>query len=600
MPNAGRSARPGERATWRERFLILGTPPALSLTVYLSTTPLAALGPLIVDRERIGLSVGQGLIAFLVGQVAMAPVFILAGRWVPRVTSDMGRAWATVFALAASAVSRALALGACTYAMGITSSIEFDYRIVSSVVIFAYLIIAAGLVAVDVEHRNVLADLRQRRGELRSIDAALEERAAEVDAELAQAISERLQPTLGRLDEALESLARGHDRGGSLARLTSILDNEVRPLSHEVAAQADAPAVTLLRGPRTIDRRSDWTARVQLGMVIRPLAGASLLFLFFLSQVVRLMDMGEHRRTALLWIVAYFILVLLVRKAVWHVRLPAWLAMLTAGAVFSLALCGIWAGATLSGHPWLSSAWIAAIIGEAFVGFVSAGWTVMEMRRREAQRILVDTIAQLEVSTSLLRQRVWFTTRRLGLVLHGSLQSALLSAVMRISAGEVDDAAIADMKARIKQVVAGLPGLGQGAASVPEVVAHVTEVWAGVCDITCEVADDLEDALLLAPISREAVAEVITEGVQNAVRHGGATRVQLSLHLDGPCMHLTLRDNGRESSGIDGLGSRLLNEVCVSWKRVAEDEGTSLSAVMALMSSDDAERHHRVSHQEEA
>lgn len=586
MLNGRRNRKGGNGPKWHG-LLVLGTPAALSLTVIVVSIPITALGPLVLDPQRIGLSLGQGFLIFFISQVAMVPVFLLAKSWVPRISHPAGRVWATIFSLGVASGARGLALGVTTDALGITSDIEFSYRMVSSFVIFAYLVIASSLVATDSEHRSLLADLRERRAELRTIDDSLQQQVAEIDAELAKVVRERLQPTVDRMDEAINSALRVEDRKKSLENLASIIDEELRPLSHEMADHSDSRPQITRHARGVVDRRNGWTAKVHLGRVIRPWAGVTLLFLYLTSQAVRLMDYGQQRQTALLWIVSFGLMLFVARRALWNVRVSTWLAIVATGLMFSLGVGVVWIGAVASGNPWLPSAWLAGVIGEFAVGLISAGWTVLEMRRVEAKRYLVTTIKRLELSTSLLRQQMWFSTRRLGLVLHGSLQSSLLSAIMRISAGQVDERSVADMKNHIRQALSGLEGGIVDTPDVPSVLASVVDVWEGVCDITCDVSADLDRVLRASPSAREAVSVIVTEGVQNAVRHGGASRAHVAIDSDGECVQVSIRDNGQLVEGREGLGSRLLDEVTLNWSRTIGQEGTLLSAAVVLPLQDE-------------
>lgn len=582
MLNGRRNRTSGNSPKWRDRFLVLGTPAALSFTVIVASIPITALGPLVLDPQRIGLSFGQGLLIFFIGQLAMVPVFLLARSLVPRVPHRVSRTWATVLSLGIASVVRAVAMGASTYALGITNDIEFSYRVGTSFVIFAYLVIASSLVATDSEHRRLLADLRERRAELRAIDGSLRGQVAEVDAELAKVVRERLKPTVDRMDEAIDAAVRAEDRQESLDKLVLIIDEELRPLSHEMANHSDSHPAATRDAHGIADRRNEWTEQVFLGQVIRAWAGVSLLFLYLTSQAVRLMDYGERVQTALLWIVCFGLLLYVARRALWKVRVPTWLAIVVAGLVFSLGLGLVWLGAIALGSPWLPSAWIAGVVGEFVVGLMSASWTVLEMRRIEAKRYLETTIKRLELSTSLLRQQVWFSTRRLGLVLHGSLQSALLSAIMRISAGQVDERSVTEMKNHIGQALVGLNGGFVDSPDVPSVLANVVAVWEGVCDITCDISADLDRVLRASPSAREAVSVIVTEGVQNAVRHGGASRVHVFIESDVECVQVSIRDNGQLIEGREGLGSRLLDEVTLNWSRTTGPEGTLLCAAVVL------------------
>ena len=93
-----------------------------------------------------------------------------------------------------------------------------------------------------------------------------------------------------------------------------------------------------------------------------------------------------------------------------------------------------------------------------------------------------------------------------------------------------------------------------------------------------------DDALLLLhadPGLTAASAEVVREGVGNAVRHGGAEHIDVSVTCDGDgLLQVHVADDGtrREGAGEPGLGSRMLDEVAFRWDREMGPQGTVLSA----------------------
>jgi signal transduction histidine kinase len=86
------------------------------------------------------------------------------------------------------------------------------------------------------------------------------------------------------------------------------------------------------------------------------------------------------------------------------------------------------------------------------------------------------------------------------------------------------------------------------------------------------------------PIAETCVADALNEAVSNAVRHGGADRVDVLINYqlsttDGT-VHMRVEDNG--PALIDrtkkGLGSQILDETSVAWSLDQLDEGHILNA----------------------
>lgn len=113
---------------------------------------------------------------------------------------------------------------------------------------------------------------------------------------------------------------------------------------------------------------------------------------------------------------------------------------------------------------------------------------------------------------------------------------------------------------------------------------EIATLWGSLCAI--EVLVEPGAALVIddQPGMASCCVEVVREAVGNAVRHGGATQVAVSVASNAEgVVTVTAEDNG---SGVGaeprvGLGTRMLDEVCLSWTRVSTDTGTVLSATIA-------------------
>ncbi len=113
-------------------------------------------------------------------------------------------------------------------------------------------------------------------------------------------------------------------------------------------------------------------------------------------------------------------------------------------------------------------------------------------------------------------------------------------------------------------------------------------MWSGLCDVRIDIDRDARAALDADAVCRTTAADVLTEGISNAIRHGGATRVTARLaRMDGNLARIWIWDDGEppRASSKRGLGSRLLDECAVRWSRqpaARRDERTELVADLPL------------------
>jgi K+-sensing histidine kinase KdpD len=112
-------------------------------------------------------------------------------------------------------------------------------------------------------------------------------------------------------------------------------------------------------------------------------------------------------------------------------------------------------------------------------------------------------------------------------------------------------------------------------------VAQVRELstsWAGIAKISYELPDELEDIKGYSQI----LSQLITEGVVNSIRHGGANEIFISATFSEKELQVKIMDNGHLESGTNsrGLGSILFNTFTKSWNLSRKDNQTVLLFVI--------------------
>ena len=98
--------------------------------------------------------------------------------------------------------------------------------------------------------------------------------------------------------------------------------------------------------------------------------------------------------------------------------------------------------------------------------------------------------------------------------------------------------------------------------------------WAGMAKISYELPDEFEDIKGYSQI----LSQLITEGVVNSIRHGGANEIFVSATFGGNELQVKIMDNGQLGSGTNsrGLGSILFSTFAKSWNLSRKDNQTVL------------------------
>lgn len=210
------------------------------------------------------------------------------------------------------------------------------------------------------------------------------------------------------------------------------------------------------------------------------------------------------------------------------------------------------------------------------------------MNQSRAMEASLEEIGD-ELRWSLARAREMHRQQRRALAhaLHGRVQAALASAVLRLemlASSEVNDAAISAVFDDLKQTISTVDLLAESVDSLDVVMERVKSTWAGLVDIELSA-----DAKVLARLSSDATAaiavnDLLTELTYNSVKHGSATEILISISCDERQLCLDLQDNGKQLTQDQhrGLGSSLLDDCAISWSRSRTGERTRTSLLLPV------------------
>ncbi|MEN9805365.1 MAG: hypothetical protein RIS41_2212 [Actinomycetota bacterium] len=148
--------------------------------------------------------------------------------------------------------------------------------------------------------------------------------------------------------------------------------------------------------------------------------------------------------------------------------------------------------------------------------------------------------------------------RHLAGLLHGRVQSRLLGCAMAIEFAGDDPSALQQALDRTRSVLDEEWGAPRDASRS---VGEVLTPWKGLAEIS--VVGEVDEFA-----ADPACVRVVEELVSNAVRHGGARRVDVSIESDGTDRVITVADDGQAlGEGRPGLGTSLLERVGVVDRR---------------------------------
>jgi hypothetical protein len=172
-------------------------------------------------------------------------------------------------------------------------------------------------------------------------------------------------------------------------------------------------------------------------------------------------------------------------------------------------------------------------------------------------------LSQLEerVDDSALSQlrsqgEMFVLAQKVGAYLHGPLRSQFLQLSMELRSGleKADPFDVSHSLSKLRQVVSGI---AEGVEASPDVKEFLTN-WKALIQVDTNI-DDIHIPERIKP----SVTTVVTEAVNNAIRHGNATHVGVFFRYrpDGLLIEVTGSLADPDSPGNTGLGAHIFDDI---------------------------------------
>lgn len=472
-------------------------------------------------------------------------------------------------------------------------SIPLPIRTISA----SLLTLAAMTVVGELVHRRnrfraFMADLNAQSIELSLSRATYSERLQNANAELEASIRSVLDPALSLAAAELDPGAPGRTSVTSARLLQEILRVSVRPMIQTLAVPASIAAPVQPQPPGWAATPTPALRRtIDITDSIRPVLSVVPLRIIGLPVFINALGIPAAIPAVVLLSLTWPLLSII--RRLWPSRyrvLPAGqaIALLTACffVAFGTPMVVLYAipprVADAIGAPF--SWWLSAL---NVLFSVTAAWFVatvfiFERSRRLTEERLIEVNEQIEIAIARMRQEIWFTRRNLTWVLHGPVQSALVSATIRLESGTIVDAA--DRTAiwsSITEAYALLHTTGPADPDFAGFADELTTLWQGVCEISFDDPDSMIERVSADPSATAALIEVVREAVGNAIRHGNATSVDIAVLDSGvDLVGLVIADNGTgvTAGSMPGIGSDLFTSLAYEWSSDSSPQGTTVTA----------------------
>ena len=213
-------------------------------------------------------------------------------------------------------------------------------------------------------------------------------------------------------------------------------------------------------------------------------------------------------------------------------------------------------------------------VGVLFIWITQTGFMTSFLQRiastRDSIRAeLAEISQQMGINEAVARAQSQLHNRELANQIHGEVQNKLLLLAIKADRGHSEG--VDEELARIESL---LIHVGQRGFE-KSLTAHLAELrntWAGFAQLEFDTRAMCQDCDSLGALSK-----IVDEGVNNAIRHGLAQLVQITITCEGFEHSLTIADDGiGPRSGNRGLGSELFNSVSIGdWSLDPRESGGS-------------------------
>jgi signal transduction histidine kinase len=581
------------RAVSRDRWQTIGGPQALSTAVLVAIVAFLFFGSFINGHLRLGMPVDESLTRFAIGSVSCVGLLVLARMTILPCRPRPARPWLTVAAFASAIAAAALVTNTVFQMQIPTDDVVFGAYANPIGTFLVFSLMAAFIAGSLARSRELRAEANAQQASLLNLRNTHEADLRSAKQSLEQEVSSRLESRIAGIEEALIHVDPEDqvDIRKASELLVETVREIIRPLSYSLASQER-------RISRTNGKISTagWVyapdPRYNIANTIQP--GWATLFFCGLSYISAQQNDGDWLGSTIRVAIGLIVLpMLLVIKRFWPQpqRGFRWLAafiilIATYFVVFTLARAiYLWIQGFApellppAYNPGLFQP-IAVIMG-SILGLAG----LMTEQRRMALNELRDVTEKVRLENARLRQEVWLVQRKLSWHLHGQLQSALVSASITLNQAHVTREQLDQVRRNITEARQDLLSTEQQQGSLEQTLLEIRQLWSDSCQIDWDWNSNVNSMLNERSTLSPLIAEIVREGVSNAIRHGNATQVSVLLRQHSPdTLDIFIRNDGRalEREVRDGLGTSILEQICLDWSRTNTDTVVELHAVIAI------------------
>jgi signal transduction histidine kinase len=438
------------------------------------------------------------------------------------------------------------------------------------------------------QNRQSAQALALAKTRLDFLKSTVAQQVVDAQQQLQRNVHEKISPVLESLSAEVQHLTTANSEASKSAatgRLRTAALDLIRPLSHELySADAEVQLASNQNhhaGRTRVTLQQLLTRKMNINVVFNAALPAILTLAFFSGSyyiVAGWMGVLEGCIATTAVVVAALTAVnRLTRGRQLNALLVLFLGMTT-----SLLLAGLYVvipevlnvGIPADYQAFLAAGSALVLVGTTLFAFLYDNRMFVLSRTKEAN----DENASLVARS---RQEVWLRQKQIAKIVHGSVQSRLNAARIRLTQAttvtpELVETVLSDLESARQEL---LQPPAETSTDIQSQLTELADFWRGICTLSFTVDQQSQQSLAADSSAAQTVMEVVSEGVSNAVKHSQAPRVHLTISQTSPVsVGVALEhasDNHSAPSTTAGLGTQILNQLTLNWS-FTQDEGRAI------------------------
>jgi len=184
---------------------------------------------------------------------------------------------------------------------------------------------------------------------------------------------------------------------------------------------------------------------------------------------------------------------------------------------------------------------------------------------------------ELRWKNSRLRMKQNSRTHEMADILHGQIQAKLVATYLNLEAnnGKNEEVYIKELVNDLDSKIDSLSVSKNQNLKIESLLDEISSLWSANSKIKVQSNGEVYSRINSDQACLSTVSILLNELVFNSIKHGNSKQIDIYLELESPSiLNLKVRNDGDllRNPNLKGTGSKLLDDVSISWSRYVENE----------------------------